>query len=300
MKILVIGGSYFYGRVFVMEAIKDHQITVLNRGNMPLGIREAQQIRCDRRDLKAVAELREEEYDVIVDFCGYLPGDIKDFIENFPGKTKQYIFVSTVDVYKKWTGLPLTEEAPLEDRIFSGSTGDYIHRKLLLEKEGKEICESKGIDFTIVRPAILYGPMNYTERETGFIRSVVKEQPILCPVDAEGSFQLVYVKDAAVMLLALCRNEKAYGESFNLAPEEDMNYPRFFQVLDEVADIKPKIVTCSLEEALKENAHLPFPVTKEEKEHYVGTKITEVTGLSYTPLAEGLLKTWKVFKPVFS
>ena len=32
MKLLVIGGSYFYGRVFVMEAAKEHDITVWNRG----------------------------------------------------------------------------------------------------------------------------------------------------------------------------------------------------------------------------------------------------------------------------
>jgi len=32
MNLLVIGGSYFYGRVFVMEAAGDHQITLLNRG----------------------------------------------------------------------------------------------------------------------------------------------------------------------------------------------------------------------------------------------------------------------------
>lgn len=37
MKLLVIGGSYFYGRVFVMEAAKEHEITVWNQGNLPHG-----------------------------------------------------------------------------------------------------------------------------------------------------------------------------------------------------------------------------------------------------------------------
>ena len=32
MNLLVIGGSYFYGRVLVMEAVKEHTVTVLNRG----------------------------------------------------------------------------------------------------------------------------------------------------------------------------------------------------------------------------------------------------------------------------
>ena len=44
MKILVIGGSYFYGRVFVMEAAKEHRLTLLNRGTYSMqefGVEEA-------------------------------------------------------------------------------------------------------------------------------------------------------------------------------------------------------------------------------------------------------------------
>ena len=37
MKILVLGGSYFYGRVFTMLSAKKHEITVLNRGTYSMG-----------------------------------------------------------------------------------------------------------------------------------------------------------------------------------------------------------------------------------------------------------------------
>ena len=47
MKLLVIGGSYFYGRVFVMEAAKAHEITVWNRGTYSMEAFGVRQIRAD-------------------------------------------------------------------------------------------------------------------------------------------------------------------------------------------------------------------------------------------------------------
>ena len=50
MKILVIGGSYFYGRVFVMEAVKEHEVTVVNRGTYSMEKMGVTQITGDRGD----------------------------------------------------------------------------------------------------------------------------------------------------------------------------------------------------------------------------------------------------------
>ncbi len=50
MKILVIGGSYFFGRVFVMLAAKEHEVTVVNRGTYSVAELGAGQIKGDRRD----------------------------------------------------------------------------------------------------------------------------------------------------------------------------------------------------------------------------------------------------------
>ena len=68
MKILVIGGSYFFGRVFVMQAAKEHDITVVNRGTYSMAALGVRQITGDRRE-KELWQGSQEEYDVIVDFC---------------------------------------------------------------------------------------------------------------------------------------------------------------------------------------------------------------------------------------
>ena len=48
MKILVIGGSYFLGRVFVMQAAGVHEITLVNRGTYSMEEWGVRQIRGDK------------------------------------------------------------------------------------------------------------------------------------------------------------------------------------------------------------------------------------------------------------
>ena len=55
-NVLVIGGSYFVGRVFVEELsrIPDYAIYVMNRGNVPINIEGVIEIICDRHDAEAM------------------------------------------------------------------------------------------------------------------------------------------------------------------------------------------------------------------------------------------------------
>lgn len=75
MKILVIGGSYFFGRVFVMLAAKEHDVTVVNRGTCSVAELGAKQIKGDRKE-EGVWKSIEDDYDCVVDFCAYEKGDI--------------------------------------------------------------------------------------------------------------------------------------------------------------------------------------------------------------------------------
>lgn len=62
MNILVIGGSYFYGRVFVMEAVREHSeyhITVLNRGTYSMEEFGVSQIRGDSTMRMSIKNVRE-------------------------------------------------------------------------------------------------------------------------------------------------------------------------------------------------------------------------------------------------
>lgn len=300
MKILVIGGSYFLGRVFTMLAARDNEVTVLNRGTYSMEEFGARDLIADRHDAEALEGLPQEAFDAVVDFCAYRQGDIAGLLEHLPFSVKQYVFISTVDVYEKWTHRLLSEDAPLEKRHFGGENGEYIWQKILLEQELTEVCKQRGIAYTAVRPSILYGPFNYAMRENVYVQMACQNQAILCPVGAAGRFQPVYVKDAAAMILALCQNAAAMNNAYNLAGEA-VDYERFLDAFAQASGgaIYLKKVSADDEIFKKSEVFMPFPFTEEETEVYDGRKILWDTGLSWTPLAEGLEKTWHIFCKIY-
>ncbi len=298
MKILVIGGSYFFGRVFVMQAAKEHDITVVNRGTYSLAGLGVAEKKSDRRD-EAFWKSCRDDYDTIVDFCAYEKGDIAKVLRNLEGSVRQYILISTVDVYER--GLPgrKGEDTPFETRSLPGEAGAYIAGKVALEQELLEECARKGIETTVLRPAVLYGPYNYAPRESAYIQLMVQNHVLPRVTDASGSFQFVYVKDAAEAVLKCLLNPKAYGQAYNVCPEETVTYKLFLDALGKAADVEFTEIPMTVSQALQQGVPLPFPVAEEESELYSGEKGRKELGFSYISLEEGMGRTYRAFKGVY-
>lgn len=300
MKILVIGGTYFLGRVFTMVAAREnHQLFLLNRGTYSMNMPLVTEYHLDRHDIEALKKLPPQEYDAIVDFCAYFPKDVENLLNNIPGKVKQYIYISTCDVYKRNIEGLKDEKTELLDVCYPGEAGAYMYNKMLLEKETEEVCKRLAIAYNSIRPAIIYGPYNYAPRESMFIKWIVEGQPLPYPVDAEGKFQFVYVKDVANAVLSLIGNEKAYNQAFNLCNSEIMDYGKFFEVLKKVSDRPFSTKEITVNQILEQNIPLPFPLTKEETELYDGSKIETESDFLYTSFDDGMKKTFPAFKSVF-
>lgn len=299
MNILVIGGSYFFGRVFVMLASKEHSVTVVNRGTYSMEGFGVGQIKGDRHD-RAVWRQCAGHYDAIVDFCAYQPGDIACVLENLAGSVSQYILISTVDVYERGTGLIKDEDTPFETRTFPGESGAYIAGKTALERELSQLCASKGIRRTVLRPAILYGPYNYAPRESVFIWMAVRDRALPEFSDADGRFQLVYVKDAADAAMKCLGNEAAFDRAFNLCQDGSIGYNEFFALLCQAAEGDIARQPMSAAQAEEQGIPLPFPVYGDETELCSNERGKRELGLVYLPLSEGMARTYRAFANVIS
>lgn len=298
MKILVIGGSYFLGRVFLIQAAKIHDITVINRGKYSVEELGVRQIKGDRKNT-LLWRKNMEEYDVIVDFCAYEKNDISAVLENFAGKAKQYIFISTVDVYMRGFGQMKDEKTPYETRPLPGNAGAYIAGKIALEKELIAECLKKNMEYTILRPSIIYGPFNYAPRESVYIQLAVQNNVLPHVMDAEGKFQFVYVKDVANAIIQCMLNERAYQNAYNICSDTISDYHSFFYELKKAIDVPAEEIKFTVSEALAQNVILPFPITAAETELYSNDKSVRELGLCYTPFSEGIKKTYHAFKNVF-
>lgn len=304
-NLLVIGGSYFYGRVFVMEAVRECsgcRITVLNRGTYSMEELGVSQITGDRHD-KTILAACDHHYDAVIDFCAYNAGDVETVIENITGSIGQYILISTVDVYERGSGFIKTEEHALEQRFFPGESGAYIAGKVALEKELQKMCGKRHIPYTILRPAILYGPYNYAPRESVYIQMMLRNHALPHFTDADGEFQFVYVKDAAHAVLRTIGNEKTYGQAYNLCQDDIVTYGIFFRTLREAAESEVtdglQEIPISVEGAMQQQIPVPFPATAAETELCSNEKSKSELGMEYTDFKEGMRRTYRAFKNVF-
>ncbi|MCM1541926.1 MAG: NAD-dependent epimerase/dehydratase family protein [Blautia sp.] len=297
MKLLVIGGSYFFGRVFVMLTAKEHDTTVVNRGTYSMEEMGVRQIRGDRHDPALWQGIR-EDYDAVVDFCAYDRGDIRSFFENFGGHIRQYILISTVDVYQRTGGIK-GEDSLFENRTFPGEAGAYIAGKVALEQELPKACAARGVQYSVLRPAVLYGPYNYAPRESEYIRFMVQQGLLPHIMDSRGRFQLVYVKDAAEAVKRCLLNEKAYGQAYNLCQDEVMDYDRFYRYLSGAAEAEIREIPLTCDQAMQQGVPLPFPLTEEETLLVFNEKSRAELGLVYTDPEEGMAKTYRAFQGVY-
>lgn len=300
MKLLVIGGSYFYGRVFVMEAAKEHEITVWNRGTYYMESFGVRQMTGDRHERVTGCG---EDYDAVIDFCAYAPGDIRKTFQLLTGKIGQYVFISTVDVYERDASVVKKEDTPFEERPIAGKAGAYIAGKVALEQETAEVCGERGIPYTVLRPAILYGPYNYAPRESAYIQMILQNHVLPRFTDAQGQFQFVYVKDAAQAILKCLGEEKACGQAYNLCQDQILTYESFFGALKKAApseDLEGLAeVPLTVEQAVSQGVPVPFPATAAETHLCDNAKGKAQLGISYTEFEEGMRRTYRAFRNVY-
>ncbi|MFZ6751320.1 NAD-dependent epimerase/dehydratase family protein [Undibacterium sp. Ren11W] len=104
-KILVIGGTRFFGKILVQELLqRGHHVTLATRGNtvMPVDLNERlAHIQVDRGDAAAMHAAFSDSagFDIVYDQVCYHPLDAQIACQVFLGKVGRYIMTSTIEVY---------------------------------------------------------------------------------------------------------------------------------------------------------------------------------------------------------
>lgn len=299
-QVLVIGGSYFVGRVFSIMCSRegDMELHLVNRGKAPVNQPGVHEYRCERHDTATMLDaLPDIEFDALIDFCAYEPGDIAPVVEALGDRIGHYIFISTASVYANDDQAVHREGDPIILESDDDTVTRYICGKSQLEGELAEACDARGIPYTIVRPAFIYGPFNYAPRESWFIEKIAHGKPIERLVDGTAHFSFVYVVDVARACRMLVGDERAFGETFNLAGPEVVTNESFLAELEQCHGAPLDTVDVTVKQVLERNIAIPWPLDVDEL--YDGTKFAETFGFAYTPFSEGMPKTYTAFMGVF-
>ncbi|MBR2831833.1 MAG: NAD-dependent epimerase/dehydratase family protein [Oscillospiraceae bacterium] len=305
-KVLIIGGSYFVGRVFCIQASRteNFEITAVNRGRAPINKPHVRELVFDRNDGEAIREqllpqLGDEKFDALIDTCAYEPGQIRNAVEQFGDRIGQYIYFSTASVYStddltmRHEGDPVMAEPKVRTEM-----SDYVYKKLLLENELIEECGKRNIPYTILRPTIIFGPLNYTPRESKFIELIARGHVVPLLVGAPAKFNMVYVIDISRALQLMVGDERAYNEIFNLSAPEIIDRPFFYESLERFNGEPYQKREYTIEEAPGQDIPLTLPTVYDEL--YSGEKFARTFDFKYTPYEDAMKNTFDIFKSLYT
>lgn len=198
MNILIIGGTRFQGRYLVKELLdRGYAVTVFHRGSHAI---EPQPCLTDligeRNNCADLARLRDLEFDACIDTCAYFPAQV-DLLASVL-KTRHYSLISSVYVYADKDDILLDESAPLDHSsvVQSGALTAQSYGALKVQCE-ESARQHFGKNCLIIRPSIIIGPGDHTERLAFWIRMVGKHGKRIDIAGAEPVLQLLDVRDLA-------------------------------------------------------------------------------------------------------
>src|SRR5438093_4186694 len=161
MNVLVVGGTRFMGVATVERLLgRGHDVTLFNRGSRAgMWAGRVREVRGDRADPNALAQLAGEAFDGIVDFCAYTARDTQALLR-VQGDVPRLVHVSSGTVYRLDPRLPWPEETPFGPAAL---WGDYARGKIDCEQALRS-QRSPTTATTAVRLPWVLGPRNYADR----------------------------------------------------------------------------------------------------------------------------------------
>lgn len=307
MKLLVIGGTRFVGRHLVDSALAQGiEVTLFNRGQSnPDLYPEVEKLQGDRDG--GLDVLAGRKWDVVIDTCGYVPRIVRASAEFLAESVGVYCFISTISVYSDLSIVGLDEAngplGTLEDGTVEEINGEtYGPLKVLCEQVVQEIY---GDGALIVRPGLIVGPHDPTDRFSYWPHRVAQGGEILAPGTANGNTQFIDGRDLADFTLKLITDNQS-GVYNATGPNYPLTWGELLETCQQAAGTDSTI-TWVAEDYLTENEVRPWselPLWITSAPEYAGFDKVSVqkgidAGLTFRPLAETVRDTldWLATRP---
>ncbi|MEA3076672.1 MAG: hypothetical protein QOF60_1580 [Actinomycetota bacterium] len=198
MRLLMLGGTGFVGR-HITEAALDacHEVTLFNRGKTNAEVFPGVARLVGDREAGDLSALSAGEWDAVVDVNAYVPRRVREAVAALDGRVGHYTFISTVSVYEAQPSGPLVEDesavAVLDDPTTENVDGrTYGPLKVLCELEAKSAFPGH---CTVIRPGIVAGPWDPTERFTHWVRAAAAGGVVRAPARPDQPVQVVHARD---------------------------------------------------------------------------------------------------------
>jgi nucleoside-diphosphate-sugar epimerase len=301
MKVLVIGGTLYIGRLLVDELVKaGHDVAVLHRKpKHDLG-RRVENLMADRNDADSLREaLSGRRFEVVFDNAydwqrGTTAAQVEATVRASGDRITRYLFMSSVAAYGD--GLNHKESDPLAPDYH---VDPYVRHKATTERLLFRMRAQSGLPVVTFRPPYVYGGNNPFYREQFFWDRLRAGRPIIIPGDGYRLMQFAYVTDLVQAMVRAMVEPKAVGEAFNIGDPKPVAQAELVEKLAKAANLEATLVRVprdiiaqaggnAMEEPYYFGEYFDLPPITE----YIG-KVTRVLKMKLTPFDIGLKETYR-------
>jgi len=237
LNMLILGGTGFTGPEQVEYAIaRGHKVTLFNRNKTRPGMfkgRVAEELIGDlNSDTSALAG---KKFDVVIDNPTTLPFWVKNAAKYLAGNTKHYIFISTTSVYADESQIGINENSPTvpfpadldpyqpdqrNPRQLAASSNPAHYGEFKARAELEVQTQYPGIA-TIIRPCLIVGPLDRTDRFTYWPARIDHGGEVLAPDKPDDPCQFIDSRDLAEFTVRMAE-AREFGTFNAIGPEKPM------------------------------------------------------------------------------
>jgi 2'-hydroxyisoflavone reductase len=308
LRILILGGTGFTGPYQVRYALsRGHKVTTFNRGKTHPGElpKEVEQLVGDRNG--QLDALKGRKWAVAIDNPTTLPVWVRDAAQILKGNVERYVFISTISAYAD-TSKGVDETAPLGkydgpdpyketlEGMKASGYKTYGPLKAISEQEAEKWFPGKTL---IIRPGLIVGPRDETDRFTYWPVRIDRGGEVLAPGKPSDPVQFIDSRDLAEWTIRMVENRET-GIYNATGPAKPFVIG---EMLDQIkgalnSDAKFIWVPADFLEQEKVEAWSDMPVWTGEESGLARTDIRRALskGLTFRPLAETARDTLAWFK----
>lgn len=303
MRLLIIGGTRFLGRHLVTAALAHgHEVTLFNRGNHSTQA-DVETIEGDRHT--EIHKLKGRRWDAVLDTCGHLPSAVRAAAETLSDSVNRYVFISSQNAYADVSVPDITENYPLatltDEQLNQANAIDkkgqpsygalYGGLKALCERAAEEIMPNRVL---VLRPGLIVGPYDYTDRFTYWVKRVAAGGEVLAPGRPERFIQFIDARDLADWTIKMIERNATGAYNTHGKP----NTLKMQGLLDECKNVSQSDAhfTWASEEFLLEQkvaawSEMPLWLPEEAAPHlkgfmFISPQKAIAEGLTFRPLSD--------------
>lgn len=303
LKILILGGTSFLGPHQIAYALeRGHEISIFTRGKTvpkvhPELFSKVERLIGDREN--NLEALKNRKWDVVIDNSGRKTKWTEDTAQLLKDNAELYLYTSSISVFYPFTGDDFSEARPLVTKIPEGTseqekpTFEYGVMKATSELA---TLDAFGPDRSIiVRPTLIVGPGDRTDRFPYWMTRIEKGGDIIIPGASDEVIQYIDVRDLAQWMIRLLEN-KAAGIYNGSGPGFSMTTNAFVHGIHASFNSPVNYIQIDDQDFLQENGIIGIQPWVIQLPKYAGMSKSENSkaikaGLLFRPLSETVQAT---------